>query len=81
MSTRPRYSVHRSALPVAATHLARSGVTPLYVSRPIDLSFDGPTMGDLPSGWFKSLGYVMDVSMTYEIKVVPGPGTGSGACQ
>lgn len=55
-------------------------VTPPSVIRPINLSFDGPTEGFLPSGWFNSLGYVGGVSAAYEIRVVPRPDGGRGAC-
>jgi hypothetical protein len=59
---------------------AEVDVTPPNVIRPINLSFDGPTEGYVPSGWFNSLGYVGGVSTAYEIKVVPRPEAGSGFC-
>lgn len=55
-------------------------VTPPSVIRPINLSFDGPTEGSVPSGWFNSLGYVGGVSTAYEIRVVPRPEADRGAC-
>ncbi len=55
-------------------------VSPPNVIRPINLSFDGPTEGTMPSGWFNSLGYVAGVSLAYEIRVVPRPEAGSGFC-
>ena len=68
-------------LPVVAEREAPSApppagveVTPPSVIRPINLSFDGPTEGSAPSGWFNSLGYVGGVSTAYEIRVVPRPG-------
>jgi hypothetical protein len=74
-------------LPVVAEREAPSApppagveVTPPSVIRPINLSFDGPTEGSVPSGWFNSLDYVGGVSTAYEIRVVPRPGAGSGAC-
>jgi len=55
-------------------------VKPPVVARPFNLSFDGPLEGNLPAGWFNSLGFVDYVSTAYEIRVVPRPDNGSGLC-
>jgi len=57
-----------------------SVVKPPVVARPFNLSFDGPLEGNLPAGWFNSLGFVDYVSTAYEIRVVPRPDNGSGLC-
>jgi hypothetical protein len=55
-------------------------VTPPAVDRPYNLSFDMLPVGNQPPGWFNSDGFVADVSTAYEIRVVPRPDGGSGAC-
>ena len=55
-------------------------VTPPAVDRPYNMSFDMPTVGNQPPGWFNSDGFVDDVSTAYEISVVPRSDGGSGAC-
>jgi hypothetical protein len=55
-------------------------VKPPAVIRPINLSFDGPTIGGQPTGWFNSLGHVDGVSIDYEVSVLPRSEGGSGAC-
>ena len=55
-------------------------VTPPAVDRPYNMSFDMPTVGNQPPGWFNSDGFVGDVSTAYEIRVIPRPDSGSGAC-
>jgi len=55
-------------------------VTPPAVDRPYNMSFDMPTVGNQPPGWFNSDGFVGNVSTAYEIRVIPRPDSGSGAC-
>lgn len=55
-------------------------VRPPAVSRPFNLSFDGPLDGNQPAGWFNSLGFVDYVSTAYEARVVPRPDGGIGRC-
>src|SRR6266702_2303404 len=55
-------------------------VTPPAVDRPYNMSFDMPTVGSQPPGWFNSAGFVDGVSTAYEIRVIPRPDEGSGAC-
>jgi TIR domain len=55
-------------------------VTPPALDRPYNLSFDMHPVGNQPPGWFNSAGFVDDVSTAYEIRVVPRPDGGSGAC-
>jgi hypothetical protein len=55
-------------------------VTPPAVDRPYNMSFDMLPVGNQPPGWFNSDGFVADVSTAYEIRVVPRPDGGSGAC-
>jgi hypothetical protein len=55
-------------------------VIPPAVDRPYNMSFDMLPVGNQPPGWFNSDGFVGDVSTAYEIRVVPRPDGGSGAC-
>jgi hypothetical protein len=55
-------------------------VTPPAVARPFNMSFDGPTAKNEPSGWFNSLGLVGNVSTAYKIRVLPRPDDGKGRC-
>ena len=55
-------------------------VTPPVVTRPYNMSFDMPTVGSQPPGWFNSSGFVDGVSTAYEIRVIPRPDRGNGAC-
>lgn len=68
--------------PVVPTHAGSPEgiVIPPAVPRPYNLSFDVPTVGGLPPGWFNSCGFVGGVSTAYEIRVVPRPDGGNGKC-
>ena len=55
-------------------------VTPPAVTRPYNMSFDMPTEGRQPVGWFNGDGVVDSVSTAYEIKVIPRPDGEKGAC-
>ena len=66
--------------PAKDWRVSETEVKPPAVIRPINLSFDGPTIGGQPTGWFNSLGYVDGVSIAYEISIVPRSEGGSGAC-
>jgi hypothetical protein len=55
-------------------------VRPPAVARPFNLGFDGLFEGDLPLGWFNSLGFVDYVSTAYESTIVARPDGGSGMC-
>jgi len=55
-------------------------VTPPAVTRPYNLGFDLPTVASQPPGWFNSDGFVGGVSTAYEIRVIPRPDGGNGAC-
>ncbi len=50
------------------------------VARPVNLSFDSFTIGDWPSGWFNSKGFVPTVSINYRAKVVARPDDNIGSC-
>ena len=50
------------------------------VPRPINLDFDGPTIGGQPIGWFNSAGYVDHVSLVYKIDVIPRSDGEIGTC-
>lgn len=40
------------------------------LERPVNLSFDGPTVAGMPNGWFNSEGHVSDVSTRYGVRIV-----------
>lgn len=54
--------------------------TPPAVDRPYNMSFDTPTVGRQPPGWFNGDGIVDKVSTAYEIRVIPRPDGGNGTC-
>jgi len=47
---------------------------------PVNLGFDGPTVNELPNGWFNSEGYVSSVSTRYSIRVVRRDDGVPGSC-
>jgi len=47
---------------------------------PINLGFDGPTVNELPNGWFNSEGYVSNVSTKYKVHVVCRDDGVPGSC-
>jgi len=59
--------------------VADETIGPPAVARPLNLSFDAHTIGDWPSGWFNSRGFVDDVSTDYAARVVPRD-DGKGSC-
>jgi hypothetical protein len=75
----PTSSVASQSSVQEARGSARS-VQPPAVARPYNLSFEGPTIGGMPSGWFNSEGYVSRVSTAYETQVVARLAGGMGAC-
>ena len=65
---------------VSIESLDESAISPPVVARPVNLSFDSFTIGDWPSGWFNSKGFVPTVSTNYRAKVVARPDEGAGSC-
>ena len=47
---------------------------------PVNLGFDGPTINEIPKGWFNSEGYVADVSTKYSVRVVRRDDGVAGSC-
>jgi TIR domain len=78
----PGSSIPKTFVSPAGTERQRPEirVTPPAVERPYNLSFDMLPVGNQPPGWFNSAGFVGDVSTAYEIRVVPRPDGGNGAC-
>lgn len=50
------------------------------VQRPLNLGFDGPHDGRLPTGWFNGYGHVDRVSESYITRVIPRPDREQGSC-
>jgi hypothetical protein len=62
------------------SQVAEQTVDEAVVARPVNLSFEAFTIGDWPSGWFKSARFVDGVSTAYEARVVARPDEGKGRC-
>jgi hypothetical protein len=50
------------------------------LERPVNLSFDGPTVNEMPNGWFNSEGHVSNVSTRYSVRVVRRDDGVPGSC-
>jgi len=57
-----------------------SKVEPPAISKPINLSFNEPMLGNQPTGWFNSLMFVDNVSLDYSGKIVLRPDSSRGVC-
>jgi hypothetical protein len=71
---------HSENTPKSSSELTADSIPSVVVARPVNLSFDAYTIGDWPSGWFNSKGFVPNVSTNYSARVVARPDDGAGAC-
>jgi hypothetical protein len=62
------------------TQIEEVVVKPPAIVKPLNLSFDEPMIGNQPTGWFNSFGFVDYVSLGYNAKIVPCPDERHGLC-
>ena len=69
-----------TAPPPSASLAPTSPVAGPAVAAPMNLGFEHGPVGGMPLGWFNSFGFVSEVSLNYEIKVVPRASSDAGLC-
>ena len=60
--------------------MSKSSSDNRILERPVNLGFDGPTVNEMPNGWFNSEGHVSNVSTKYSVRVVRRDNGVSGSC-